>query len=301
MLRSVRSNVFDALDVAVENHAALHPSFRVHAVHARNVVMDDALILRAFERLGQLDRSVATFVLEGEAVVRTGGASLRVSAGHGFTIARKHAFSLRCEAVPVYRTLVFEWGDALASAAPDAPLGSFPLGTIERAQAEQLWTALRGSWRPARMRVRIARHAACLHRHGTGLRPVEPEWLAERVPPRLAQVSAAVDAQLSDLEARPMSIDLESRLGLSSRQLSRLVRALHERYGFNADGWIDVRNRRRLMLATAMLSDPERQVAEVARAVGYTSSQVMARAFASAGLPAPRDVAAAVAALGVDP
>ena len=286
MLHSVRSNVFLALDAAIESHALLHRSFRVHAFHARNVILDDALFLRAFARLGQLDRSVVTCVLEGQACVTTGASRSWVSAGEGFWLARKAPLALRCEATPTYRTLVFEWAGAPANAAPAQT--TFALDAA-RPTAEWLWHALRAPIALPPIRRRLVRLFGELQTLGVPLQP--PDNLVEHVPPRLAQISAVLDEQLSQLDAKPMTVDLQERLGLSMRQLSRLVRELHERFGFNADGWIDVRNRRRTMLAVALLSTGTASVADVARAVGYSGAQVMARALATAGLPTPRSIA----------
>lgn len=297
MLHSVRSNVMVELDAAVETHAAIAPSFRLHAFHARNVVLDDALFLRAFDRRGQLGRSVATCVLEGEALVRTADGRRLVKAGEAFTLAQKSDLALRCEGSPAYRTLVFEWDDAEGVAATSSRTSTLDGASLD--VAERLHQTLRLA-APSGVPALLAAHVANLARLGIAVTAPTPEEF-ERVPPRLAQISAVLDRQLSQLDAAPMAVDLESELGLSTRQLSRLVRELNERYGFNADGWIDVRNRRRTMLGAALLTAPGARVATVARAVGYSSAQVMARAFAAANLPAPRDIAAAVQALRPSP
>ncbi|MEQ1505103.1 MAG: hypothetical protein ABMB14_22910, partial [Myxococcota bacterium] len=286
MLRSVRSTLLPAFDAAFENHAAVHQRFRFHAVHARNLVTDDALLLRAFDRLGRRERSVATVVLAGAALIRTADDARWVTAGEGFALADKLSLAVRCEAAPTYRAVVFEWSADLAVGPVAAPLAAVALPAGALAEVERLWQALREPWTPAAIAPRLVEHLTALRAAGVPLAPVDRSSLAEPVPPRLAEVSEALDAQLSDLAAQPMSVDLEARLGLSSRQLSRLVRELNQRYGFNADGWLDVRNRRRVMVATALLSDRRRPVTEVARVVGYTSAQVMARALADAGLPA---------------
>ncbi|MEZ4239812.1 MAG: hypothetical protein R3F59_27370 [Myxococcota bacterium] len=287
MLRSVRANEVPAFDAAVESHAALDTRSRVHAAHVRNLVLDDALFLRAFPRRGGLERSVVTVVLEGSAVVRAGGTVARVVAGRGFRLGRKEGLSLRIEAAPTYRSVVYEWPD-------DEPAPT--LRTFDGTGAgDALYGALRAGAPPDRILAMLADHAERLAESGVVF--AAPQGF-EPVPDALQRLSSALDAQLGALGAQPMAVDLEQALGHSARHASRLTRELHERYGLNAAGWVDLRNRRRLMLAVALLSRPDAPVAVVAEVVGYRSPQVLARAFAQAGLPAPRDVAEAVRLAG---
>lgn len=303
MLRSARVNRVPALDAAHEVHAALHPSLRVHAVYARNLVTDDALHLRAFSRPHAADRCAATFVLEGAARMGWHEAPLDsavwLEAGRGATLPHKRGLSVRCEALPTYRALVAEWAPALGDVAPDAPITQWTLDPTGAALAERTWAALRDPPPPSgSLPGLVAGWIGALRAAGVAVHPLAPDTVDETVPARLAELSAALDAHLSLLDAQPMVTDLEAALGVSSRQVSRLVRTLNARYGLNADGWIDLRNRRRTMLAAALLWSPSARVSEVARIVGYASAQAMARAFADAGLPAPRDVSALVASLG---
>lgn len=287
MLRTTRVHRFAALDACFEVHAAVQADLRVHAIAARRLVSDDAVLLPVFPRTGP-DRGFVTVILEGRALVRTAEGKRRLAPGDTFHLPSKLGFQWRFEADPVYRSLVVDVGIER----PDVPVDpGWAPPLVE--PAETLWRALREGSDP--VMPAVAAYLAHLAAAGA---PFTPPPLDGDVPPGLAAVSAALDAQICDLSTRPMQVDLEARLGRSPRQVSRLVRALHRRYGFNADGWIDARNRHRLMLAAALLADPERRVRDVAAAVGYGSPQSMARAFAHAGLPAPRDVAAAIRASG---
>lgn len=146
------------------------------------------------------------------------------------------------------------------------------------------------------MRTRVVDYAERLRRVGVDI-ALDGDDLGDPVPPRFARVAAALDLHLSKLSGQPMMGDLAAELGLSQRQLQRLVSHLHDSYGFYAGGWIDTRTRRRVMVAAALLSTGATAV-RVASLVGYSSPQVMARAFAMRNYPPPSAVAAAVEELG---
>lgn len=79
-----------------------------------------------------------------------------------------------------------------------------------------------------------------------------------------------------------------------------MVSEFHPRYGFNADGWIDARNRRRLLLGAGFMTAPGATATRVAPAVGFTSAAAFSRALCNAGLPRPGAIASTVAALRED-
>lgn len=89
-----------------------------------------------------------------------------------------------------------------------------------------------------------------------------------------------------------------TRLGLSTRQLNRLIADYNERYGFNAGGWIDTRNRRRLMFGATFMTVPGATAKDVAQLVGYQSASAFTRALKSAGLPPPSTIAGEVEKIG---
>ncbi len=87
---------------------------------------------------------------------------------------------------------------------------------------------------------------------------------------------------------------LGDTLGLSPRHLQRVIAEFHAHYHFNAGSWRDTRNRWRIQLAAVVLSRPGITVASVAKAVGFASSNALARAFAQAGFPPPTEIRARV-------
>ena len=50
MLISHRETVMPSLGARLETHALVHSAYRIHAVLRRNVVSEDALLLRGFHR-----------------------------------------------------------------------------------------------------------------------------------------------------------------------------------------------------------------------------------------------------------
>jgi transcriptional regulator GlxA family with amidase domain len=95
-----------------------------------------------------------------------------------------------------------------------------------------------------------------------------------------------------------MATDLEARLGVTSRQVTRMVDAFRARFGYGATNWQETRGRRRLMLGATLFTAQGATVGEVARVVGYRRPETLARAFARAGLPKPSHIAGEVSALG---
>lgn len=101
------------------------------------------------------------------------------------------------------------------------------------------------------------------------------------------RLAAALESQINDLSARATTTHLADEAGLSPRQLQRVVRRFNENFGLNADGWRDVRNRCRVLLAALLLTRPNRDVATIATEVGYATANALGRAFAEVGLPSP--------------
>jgi AraC-like DNA-binding protein len=90
--------------------------------------------------------------------------------------------------------------------------------------------------------------------------------------------------------------ELSVESGISTRQLTRDVSSFFSTFSLVKTGWRAATKRMRLKLAVLFLSADEVSVSEVARTVGYGSSDAMSRAFRDAGLPAPSEVQARVRA-----
>jgi AraC-like DNA-binding protein len=96
------------------------------------------------------------------------------------------------------------------------------------------------------------------------------------------------------LYASPSLQELSAESGLSIRQLTRELTAFVGTFSLVKTGWRAVTKRLRLKLAVLFLSADDVSIGEIARTVGYGSSDAMARAFRDAGLPSPSDVQASV-------
>lgn len=287
MLVSRRDTRCASFDARVSTLALLHPHFRVHLVENERVVCDDALALRAFDRKGELGRPVATFLVEGRARLRWRGEERWLSPGSIALLPGKGGVEMRQEAHPRYEAIVVEWEPGTLFVERPSALTSIESDAAARARAADCAERLRAGDPHVLDELRALFGTA-------GLTPT-PALPEPENADRFARVSSALDRALSLLDAQPMSVDLEHALALSARQVNRVVAELNQRYGFNAGTWRDARNRRRLLVAAALLSVPEVPLAEVARTVGYRSETALCRAFANAGLPSPGSVASLVA------
>ena len=98
----------------------------------------------------------------------------------------------------------------------------------------------------------------------------------------------AIERQLENLASHESTkLQMSESLHLSERQIHRLFEEFSARFGINARSWRDVRNRWRVQNAALLLSRRELTVADVAREVGYTSPNALARAFSKSGFPSP--------------
>jgi len=290
VIRSHRSVEATRLRAYLTTHALVHPKLRLHAVRNGNVISEDALLLRAFHRAGAVGRPVVTIVLEGHGTVRAYGREACVTAGDLLAMDFKGAISMRQEGVR-YEALAFEWDPELLGPRPGA-FFQRRLGGAELVRARSVWRMIvSGEGTPESL---IHETIAVMVSTGLDLRTPAASVLEDPVPESTRKMARALDLALSNLEGQPMTADLEKLLGLSARQVNRLVAAYNLRYGFNSVGWRDTRNRRRLMMGATFMTAPGASVTEVARFVGYRSPTAFARALADAGMPPPKAIAGIV-------
>jgi AraC-like DNA-binding protein len=285
VLVSRRDTRCPALGARVSTLALLHTRFRVHLVENEGVVCDDAVAFRAFSRKGEVGRPVATFLLAGRARLRARGKEAWLEPGSIALVPAKDGIEMRQEASPRYAAIVVEWEPGTLFGARPDDFSVTATGTLADglSLAERMRTGDRGVvdglvrlFAPARLDGR--------------------PWRDDLdVAEQFGDLAAALDRALSLLDAQPMSVDLENALGLSARQVNRVVSDFNARFGFNAGTWRDARNRRRLLVSAALFSQPRATLGDVARAVGYRSETALCRAFANAGLPSPGSIAEIVA------
>lgn len=283
----------------LSTRAIVHHAYRVHLVDNQGIVSEDRLMLRAYDRRGAVSRPIVTVMLEGEARLEACGRAEWLGPGDVSVIEQKHLIRMRQGRHSArFRSLALEWEPG--TLAPLRPEGfvvhrrlidpralvdaSCPLPGGERAvSVVEPWL------RATLTRLRDA-----------GLTFSPDADLVEPIDESTRQLAAVLDHLLSDLRGRPMAVDLFDQLGLSLRQINRRVIDFNQRYGFNALGWRDALNRRRLMLGAALLTAPGAAVGEVSDAVGFSSPTAFSRAMAEAGFPAPSQVARLVASLAAD-
>ncbi|MBK7401376.1 MAG: helix-turn-helix transcriptional regulator [Myxococcales bacterium] len=278
---ALREGVFLSTDAFVTR------TFRLHHVHNRGVVSDDLLHLRAFPRRGFLHRPVVTVVLEGAALFRGAEEGAWLEPGDVAVLAEKAEVAMRQsrDGEP-YRTLVFEWDGSVDATRLRA-------GRVEDLAAlRALGDALLTASDPLPVVRAIVGHLGAVA-------PVPSELSTEPVPARTVALVAALDEALSNLRQSPMTNDVLDAIALSPRQLGRVVPELHRDYGFNAEGWRDARNRRRVMFGATFMSAEGATVAEVAEAVGYGSAEAFTHALGALGLPTPREIPAVLRGLAM--
>ncbi|CAN5799056.1 hypothetical protein BH09MYX1_BH09MYX1_51210 [soil metagenome] len=276
-------------------HALVHPQLRLHAVRNANVISEDALLLRAFHRAGAVGRPIVTVLLEGHGTVRAHGKEACVTSGDVLAMDFKGAISMRQEGAR-YESLAFEWDPEWLGPRP-AAFFHRRLGASDLARARSAWTSMiAGASTPEAI---VAEVIDVLRSTGLQLRIPTASELDDPVLESTRKMAHALDIALSNLEGQPMTADLEKLLGLSARQVNRLVASFNLRYGFNSVGWRDTRNRRRLMMGATFMTAPGASVAHVARVVGYRSPTAFARALADAGMPPPKLIPSIVAGLAV--
>jgi hypothetical protein len=280
---------------SVATHAVVHASYRVHVVQNRAVVCDDAIFLPSLARVGRVSRPVLTVVVAGRARVRIGSFDRWLEAGDMVLLPSKDV-SMRQEGTP-FESVALEWDPGTLGGAPSetehaklAPGDLAPLVALAR--------DLAGCAEPAAAMHHTAELIARLRACGAPLDRVGAGALVEPVPESTRRLSGALDAALSDLAGAPMLVDLGGALGLSPRQLNRVVAAFNARYGYNSLGWRDTRNRRRLLVGASMMTAPGARTDGVARRMGYASPTGFCHALAEAGMPSPGTMPAAVARLG---
>ena len=250
--------------------------------------MTTLLFQRVFGRVDAGRRSLVTLVVRGQLRIQWGTFCVSIGEGQGVYLPEKTELVVRTEGA-AYESIVTEWDAETRGPACVLQVDAAEVATL----AKDIHTA------DAPDLAVIARAKALLSRAGVPTHELRFAGTHDlgAAEQRAQEIADALDAVLSSLDTQPMVTDLEVRLGVTARQVTRLVDAFRVRYGYGATNWRETRNRRRLMLAATLLSDRESTVGDVARAVGYGSPETLARAFAQAGFPRPSAVHEEVAAL----
>lgn len=292
LLHSHRGVAVPELGARVSTHAILHARYRLHAVQNERVVCEDAVVMRSFDRLGHVGRPVVTLLIEGAARLGAHGRRVWIAPGDILAMDAKGAVVMRQEG-DRYAALAFEWDPAWIGPRP-APFQAARMAGGVLAALEGVFAEIVAGAATVSAVVKVV---TVLREAGLALRVPLPAECAEVTSDKTAALAAALDGLFSRLDEQPMLANLERVLGVSARQLNRLIAAFNERYGFNAGGWRDARNRRRLFVGAALMTAPAATGEIVARAVGYHTLSAFTHALTEAGLPPPSALPRIVASL----
>jgi len=108
----------------------------------------------------------------------------------------------------------------------------------------------------------------------------------------------ALRPMIERLYLTPTLQEVGDATGISVRQTDRIIQDFVASFAQVGQGWRPATRHLRLKLATMLLSAESATVADVASAVGYRSSDAMARAFRDAGMPPPTVVKEQIRAAG---
>jgi AraC-like DNA-binding protein len=251
------------------------PGLVLRATHGRNIAVDERLLTGAFPLAREPSRRVALVLLAGRVEAESVGA-----VGPGEALLLDDAALGRIRSKDAWH-LNLEWEPREAGAAePPRRLEAPPM-----ARAREIAGALvdRGS----DQRATFA-HAFELFRAIGAPCAFTVESFEGEPSDRERAFARALEAQLENLTSHTsLGVQMGESMGLSERQINRLWTHFASRYWINAHSWRDLRNRWRVQNAALLLSRPELTVADVAREVGYASSNALARAFATTGFPPP--------------
>jgi len=120
------------------------------------------------------------------------------------------------------------------------------------------------------------------------------------MPARFQLLWKAIGPIVERLDLRPTVKELSAVTGGTPREVDRNVRAFVSSFGFLGGSWREGSRYWRLKLAIVFLSAEGASIADVARAVGYGSTDAMARAFRDARIPPPNVVKERIASAAVD-
>jgi transcriptional regulator GlxA family with amidase domain len=127
--------------------------------------------------------------------------------------------------------------------------------------------------------------------------PAAATGVRDGPPKAFAVLWRALRPMIERLYLTPTLQEVGDATGVSIRQADRYIQEFVASFALVGQGWRSATRHLRLKLATLLLSAEGASVAEVASAVGYRSSDAMARAFRDAGMQAPTVVQEQIRAL----
>jgi AraC-like DNA-binding protein len=248
------------------------------------MVVDERVLWKAFPLAPRVVRPICYLVFGGRGYLEDGGETLEVEAGDVIAFRAQGGVKPRWHDV---RMIEIAWTDEIegGEARPGAVSDLFFRAKAAPADIASLVAGFDDVWSLDHGAV-ITRATAFLGDLGLRLPPID--LAPEDAPSEMdLAIARGLSAQFRALSEGPMMVDFKSQLGLSERQLLRVQVAFNEKYRIDAGNWRDLRNRWRVKIAAALLSNLDATVAQIAKAVGYRSPNALARAFAGVGFPPP--------------
>jgi AraC-like DNA-binding protein len=132
----------------------------------------------------------------------------------------------------------------------------------------------------------IERLLQCLVSGGV-VTPSAAQRMLEPTPTAFALLWRALRPMVERLYLTPTLQEVGDATGMSVRQIDRYVQDFVSSFALVGQGWRPATRYLRLKLAAIFLSAEGATVTDVARAVGYRSSDAMSRAFRDAKMPSP--------------
>lgn len=255
------------------------------------IVVDERVLTRSFPWIPRAPTLQVFVLLAGvvEIAARDGSSALRMRPGDVALLSPSDASHARYEDVSY---LDLEWKPA----APPSGPAVHALAPVELARAADLGERLVAGATPDA--AIFSEAFALLRGAGAPLGELAVDAFEGGPSARDLRIAQAITAQIAELRTAASALSLADHAELSPRQVQRIFAQFCARYRLNAASWRDMRNRYRLQTAIALASIPAISVATIADEVGYASPAALARAFANAGLPSPRELRAAIARFG---
>jgi AraC-like DNA-binding protein len=272
---------------ALERQSALAPTWAIKRYRSHGLLNNEH-VLRAIGRETRPTRARLTMVLGGRVVAYLAGQSLELGPGDALHVhPLSEFFGVEIEPLTV---LELDWDCRGASASLDKIRLPESLLVAAAGLADRLRDA----------RTRAPAFAAAGRRFFERLAAsgiaIQDDTAFDHVDGPGQHIMDAVDRALGELRCRPQLVDVQARAGRSRWTLARSLHALGECYGLRGlrgrDDWRALRDFRRLLVASILMTHPQATTRAVALEVGYGSADAMCHAFANAGLPSPSQIRA---------
>lgn len=273
----ITRRVLDFGSGSLANAAIFCGDYKFRVIDQRNVTIDDALMWRdKLARKAVAHRPLAAIVLSGRSKVTYGGEEIVASPGEVHVYSDKTALAARQEG-PDFRIVVVEW--EVEAAGPRFKMNPHSQTHLSHQDLEDVAHAAERISSP----VRCTRCAAwgghilltVLGRQGLPIAVASARELhGVQTPARELELSQTLDDLLTCDPKRPLFSagklqGLTKPISPSDAVASRRIRALLNRYQFNASSWRDLLVRWRVVAGTAAMSIPNARVQDVSRQLGY--------------------------------